>query len=38
MVEGMIRDHVVAGGMAVMTTHQPLTLDGLAPQILSVGE
>ena len=37
MVERMIRDHVVAGGMAVMTTHQPLALDGLTPQTLSVG-
>ena len=38
MVEQMIRDHVVAGGLAIMTTHQPLALDGLAPKILSVGE
>ncbi len=38
MVEQMIRDHVVAGGMAVMTPHQPLALDGLTPKILSVGE
>jgi heme exporter protein A len=38
MVERMIRDHVVAGGLAIMTTHQPLALDGLTPQTLSVGE
>jgi heme exporter protein A len=38
MVEQMIRDHVVAGGMAIMTTHQPLALDGLTPKSLSVGE
>ena len=38
MVEQMIRNHVVAGGMAIMTTHQPLALDGLTPKILSVGE
>jgi heme exporter protein A len=38
MVERMIRDHVVAGGMVIMTTHQPLTLDGLTPKTLSVGE
>lgn len=38
MVETMIRDHVAAGGLAVMTTHQPLALDGLAPKSLSVGE
>ena len=38
MVEQMIREHVVAGGMAIMTTHQPLALDGLTPKILSVGE
>ncbi|MBN8766434.1 MAG: cytochrome c biogenesis heme-transporting ATPase CcmA [Thiobacillus sp.] len=37
LVERMIRDHVVAGGLAVMTTHQPMTLDGLTPQTLSVG-
>jgi heme exporter protein A len=38
MVEQMIRDHVVAGGLAIMTTHQPLALDGLVPQTLSVGD
>jgi heme exporter protein A len=38
MVEQMIRDHVVAGGLAIMTTHQPLALDGLTPKTLSVGE
>lgn len=38
MVEQMIRDHVVAGGMVIMTTHQPLTLDGLTPKTVSVGE
>jgi heme exporter protein A len=38
MVEGMIRDHVVAGGLAIMTTHQPLALDGLTSQTLSVGD
>lgn len=37
MVEQMIRDHVVAGGMAIMTTHQTLALDGLTPKTVSVG-
>lgn len=37
MVERMIRDHVVSGGLAVMTTHQPLAFEGLQPQTLSVG-
>lgn len=37
MVEQMIRDHVVAGGMAIMTTHQPLALEGLTPKTVSVG-
>jgi heme exporter protein A len=37
MVERMIRDHVAAGGLAVMTTHQPLALGGLAPKTLTVG-
>ena len=38
MVEQMIRDHVLAGGMAIMTTHQPLALDGLTPKSLTVGD
>lgn len=38
LVESLIRDHVLAGGMAVMTTHQPLSLDGLTPRSISVGE
>lgn len=38
MVEALIRDHVAAGGLAVMTTHQPLSLGSLIPQTLSVGE
>jgi heme exporter protein A len=38
MVERMIHDHIVAGGMAIMTTHQPLALGSLAPKTLSVGE
>ena len=38
MVEAMIRDHVAAGGLAVMTTHQPLALGGLTPKTLTVGD
>ncbi len=38
MVEQMIHDHVVAGGLVIMTTHQPLALDGVTPKTLSVGE
>lgn len=38
MVEAMIGDHVRAGGLAIMTTHQPLRLEGLVPQTLSVGD
>jgi len=38
MVEQMIRDHVVAGGLVIMTTHQPLALEGVTPRTLSVGE
>jgi heme exporter protein A len=37
MVEQMIRDHVLAGGLAIMTTHQALALDGVALKTLSVG-
>lgn len=37
-VEQLIRDHVVAGGLAIMTTHQPLALDGVKSKILSVGD
>lgn len=36
MVERMIRDHIVAGGLAVMTTHQPLALGGLTPKTMTV--
>ena len=38
MVEALIRDHVLAGGMAIMTTHQPLALEGVSPKTLSVGD
>lgn len=38
MVEKLIRDHVVAGGMVIMTTHQPLALDGVSPKSISVGD
>ena len=38
MVEKLIRDHVVAGGMAIMTTHQPLALEGVSPKSISVGD
>ena len=38
MVETLIRDHVAGGGLAVMTTHQPLVLGALEPRTLSVGD
>jgi ABC-type transport system involved in cytochrome c biogenesis ATPase subunit len=38
MVEKLIRDHVVAGGMAIMTTHQPLALEGVSPKSITVGD
>lgn len=38
MVEQMIRDHVMAGGMVIATTHQPLALDGLTTKTLLVGD
>ncbi len=38
LVENLIRDHVLAGGMAVMTTHQPLALEGVVPKSISVGD
>lgn len=37
MVEGMIRDHLARGGLAIVTTHQPLALGGLKPHTLAVG-
>lgn len=37
LAERMIGDHLAAGGLAVMTTHQALALDGLTPKTLSVG-
>lgn len=38
MVETLIRGHVVSGGMAIMTTHQPLALDGVTLKSISVGD
>lgn len=37
LVEGLLRNHVVQGGMVVMTTHQPLALDGVRVVPLQVG-
>lgn len=37
-VERTIAGHVAAGGMAIMTTHQPLSLGGLTPKTLSLGD
>lgn len=38
IVEKLIRDHVMSGGMAIMTTHQPLALEGVVPKSISVGD
>jgi heme exporter protein A len=37
LMEGLLRDHVTGGGMVVMTTHQPLSLEGVATVPLQVG-
>lgn len=37
LVESLLREHLNRGGMVVMTTHQPLTLDGVAVRALQVG-
>lgn len=37
LVEGLLRNHVDQGGMVVMTTHQPLALDGVRVVPLQVG-
>lgn len=37
LVEGLIREHLQAGGLVVATTHQPLNLDGTAVQRLQLG-
>lgn len=37
LMEGLIRDHLSAGGMVVATTHQALNLGGLPVQRLLVG-
>ncbi|MEW5771605.1 MAG: cytochrome c biogenesis heme-transporting ATPase CcmA [Pseudomonadota bacterium] len=37
MMEGLIRDHLAAGGMVVATTHQALNLEGMPVQRLLVG-
>lgn len=37
LVEGLIRDHIQAGGMVVATTHQVMNLDGVDVQRLLLG-
>jgi len=37
LMEGLIRDHLTAGGMVVATTHQALNLEGVSVQRLLVG-
>lgn len=37
LMEGLIRDHLTAGGMVVATTHQALNLEGVKVQRLLVG-
>jgi ABC-type transport system involved in cytochrome c biogenesis ATPase subunit len=36
-MEGLIRDHLAAGGLCVATTHQALNLEGVKVQRLLVG-
>jgi heme exporter protein A len=38
LVEGLIRDHLHAGGMVVATTHQAMNLEGVSVQRLLVGD
>jgi heme exporter protein A len=38
LMEGLIRDHVNAGGLVVATTHQALNLEGVKVQRLLVGK
>lgn len=37
LIEELLRGHVLGGGMVVMTTHQPLALDGVTTVPLQVG-
>ncbi len=37
LMEGLIRDHLAAGGLCVATTHQALNLEGVKVQRLLVG-
>lgn len=37
LVEGLLREHLDRGGLVVMTTHQPLTLDGVVVRAIQVG-
>ncbi len=37
LVEGLIRDHLQAGGLVVATTHQAMNLEGVDVQRLQVG-
>ena len=38
LIEGLIRDHLQAGGMVVATTHQAMNLEGVSVQRLLVGD
>lgn len=37
LVENLLREHLKRGGLVVMTTHQPLTLDGVTVRAMQVG-
>jgi heme exporter protein A len=34
LVQALIGEHLRQGGMALMTTHQPVTVAGIVPKIL----
>jgi heme exporter protein A len=38
LLEGLLREHADNGGMVVMTTHQPVSLDGVSVTPLRVGD
>jgi heme exporter protein A len=37
LVSGLLKDHVTNGGMAILVTHQPISVAGVAMQSLELG-
>ncbi|HEY3859263.1 MAG TPA: cytochrome c biogenesis heme-transporting ATPase CcmA [Gammaproteobacteria bacterium] len=38
LVAGLLKEHIAAGGMGILVTHQPLSITGVAMRRLEMGE